>query len=139
MNFKTTIVLVALLAVAGLAMLLTREKTGGKTEETAQKQQKLLDVQTSDVNKVVVTSSDGKKTALEKTGATWRLSEPVNAPAQAFEVDSLVRAVAELESTNTSSADAASTGLDKPRYTIGLTTSAGKTSTVSVGAKAAAG
>src|SRR5207302_8556276 len=54
-------------------------------------------------------------------------------------VDSLVRAVAELESTNTSSADAASTGLDKPRYTIDLTTSAGKSYTVSVGAKAAVG
>src|SRR5687767_9894581 len=101
MNFKTTLVLVALLAVAGLALLLTREKTEEKKDETAiAHQQKLLQVKSEDVTKIVVTPASGAKTVLEKSNGKWRLLEPVAASAETFEVDSLVRAITELEATS---------------------------------------
>ncbi len=139
MNFKTTIVLIALLAVAGLVVLLTNKKADESAQQTAQTQQKLLaGVSSTDVDKIVVTPADGKKIALAKDGANWKLTEPVAAPAQAFEVDSLVRAITELETTNSAPADAA-TGLDKPRYTIDLATTSGKSDTITVGDKTAVG
>src|SRR4051812_27787629 len=101
MNFKTTIVLVVLLVVAGIALLFTRDKGGGADDEkTVQSQQKVVDVQASDVTKLAVTSNAAKKLTLEKSGSQWRLSEPVSAAAETFEVDSLVRAITELQSTS---------------------------------------
>src|SRR5439155_3902571 len=55
-----------------------------------------------------------------------------------FEVDSLVRAVANLESrgaVTAKTADAKATGLDNPRYTLDLTTTSGKNYTLLVGEK----
>src|SRR3954463_15083552 len=101
MNFKTTIVLVILLLVGGAVVLFTqsREKTAG--EKSVESQQKILaDVQPTNVNKLVITPADGAKISLAKTGATWRLVEPVSAPAESFEVDGLVRAITSIESTN---------------------------------------
>lgn len=145
MNFKTTIVLVVLLLAAGLAVLFTRDggtdpATGGAgdTEQVARQQRLLPDVQPADVTRLTIAAADGKKTTLEKSGANWRLVEPVAAPAQAFEVDSLVRAIANLESTNTVAPDP-SMGLEKPRYTIDLATSGGKSHAIGVGEKAAVG
>ena len=139
MNFKTTLVLVALLAVAGLAVLLTRESSEEKKKtETAAEQQKLLNVKSEDVTRIVVTPASGAKTALEKSNGKWRLTEPVAAAAESFEVDSLVRAITELESTSSASAGV-SAGLDKPQYTVDFTTADGKSRTLNVGNKTAVG
>src|SRR4051812_42081018 len=100
MNFKTTIVLIALLAAAGLTLWFTREKSGEAGEKSVKSQQKVLDVQPGDVAKLVITSSDGKKLALEKSGANWRLTEPVAAAGESFEIDSLLRSITGLESTS---------------------------------------
>ena len=138
MNFKTTVVLIVLLAVAVGALFLTREK-GGDAEKIAQdKKQKLFDVAANDVKNVVITAADGKKMSLERAGAgKWRMTEPVNAAAEAFEVDNLVRAVTELESRGQVTADTANaeaTGLAKPRYVVVMSTADGKTHTLNVGA-----
>src|SRR5687768_8009804 len=138
MNFKTTIVLVALLAVAGLVALLSRDKGGDDAQQTIQSQQKVLDVEPGDVTKLTITSADNKKLVLERSGTAWRLSEPVAAAAESFEVDSLLRSITGLESTSIIT-DATATGLDKPRYTVDLTTADGKTQTLLVGDKTAVG
>jgi hypothetical protein len=79
---------------------------------------------------------------IEKPDANWRLVEPVNAPADAFEVDALVRGVAELESRGRvtgSDATGGATGLDKPTFRVELTTKDGRTATVNVGQRAGVG
>src|SRR3954470_21651293 len=136
MNFKTTLVLIFLLAVAAGALYFTRDKGGGGESDssTASKSaQKVFDVSESDVNKLAVTSSDGKKLVVEKADGKWRLAEPVHAPAEAFEVDSLVRSVADLQARSQARADAKDTGLDKPRYTVDVNAGNGKTYTLLVG------
>src|ERR1041385_8031021 len=99
-NFKTTVVLIVLLLVAGVALFFTRDRgTGEEGEKTAKKAQKVFDVTEHDITKLAIVSNDGKKPTLEKSdGGKWRLSDPVNAPADSFNADALVRSVASLES-----------------------------------------
>src|SRR5437870_9820051 len=94
MNFKTTIILLILLAGAGTYLFLTRSQTETKTE-TANPGEgtKLVDIDAKDVTKVTVTPTDEPKFVIEKTGTDWQITEPVKAPAESFEVESLVRAV----------------------------------------------
>jgi hypothetical protein len=142
MNFKTTIVLIVLLAVAGIALLVTRghdntAETGTAADTTAAKAEKVFDgIQSTDVTKLAIAPADGgKKLVLDKSGGKWRMTEPVDAPAEAFAVDELVRAVAGLESrgeVTEKTADAKATGLASPRYPIDLT-AAGKDYTLLVG------
>ena len=145
LNFKTTVVLIVLLAVAVGALYFTREKKsedgGGRVVE--ENRQKLFDIKAEDVNRVVVTAADGRKMALERAGAgKWRMTEPVQAAAEAFEVDNLVRGLVELESRGTvdsENANAEATGLDKPRFVVDLAMADGKTHTLNVGDKPAVG
>ncbi|MEO6437184.1 MAG: DUF4340 domain-containing protein, partial [Tepidisphaeraceae bacterium] len=137
MNFKTTLILIGLLVIAGVYLLVTREKSDSATGTPDTAAQKVFDgLADTDVNKVVI-DAGGKKMALEKTGAAWRLTEPVSAPAEAFEVDSLLRALTALESRG--SAGSADAGLSKPSHTIDLATTGGKTYTLLVGDKSAVG
>ena len=137
MNFKTTLVLIGLLAVAGIVLLVTRDSGTQSPETVAENQQKLFQADEADVNKLIVTAADGRTVALERAGGKWRMTQPVNAEAEAFEVDSLVRAVVDLQSQGTT--DAQATGLDKPQYTIDFTTGDGKSHTLLVGEKTAVG
>lgn len=136
MNFKTTLVLLGLLIAGGIAVFVTRDKGGESAQKTVESQQKVFtDVVATDVTKLAITASDGTKTAIEKTDAKWRLTAPVPAAAEAFEVDALVRAITGLETTNV--VTGASTGIDKPKFTIELT-AGGKDYTLLVGDKLAA-
>src|SRR5690349_14682025 len=100
MNFKTTILLIALLAVAGVVLFFTREKPAQTAETTPNAAQgtKLLDFPATDVTKLVVTPGDGKPMTLERDGTNWRLTQPVAAPADAPAVDGLVSALVDLTS-----------------------------------------
>src|SRR5688572_6642415 len=138
MNFKTTVVLIVLLAVAAGALYFTREQNsedGGRVVE--ENRQKLFAIKAEDVNRVVVAAADGRKMALERAGAgKWRMTEPVQAAAEAFEVDNLVRALVELESrgqVDSENANADATGLAKPRFVVDMATADGKTHTLNVG------
>src|SRR5262245_27469423 len=130
MNFKTTIVLIILLAFAGGALWFVNSREGKESTDTAAKNpQKIFTLADGDVTKIDVTSAGGKKPGLDKSSGKWRLAEPVNAPAEAFEVDGFVRSLTGLESqgdVDSSTASSSSTGLDKPRYTIELTGKAGE-------------
>jgi len=138
MNFKTTIVLAVLLLIGGVLFFVTRNNGAQQNEKSVESQQKVFsDLQPTDVTKLTIAPAEGAKLALEKSGAAWHMTEPVNAPAEYFEVDALVRAIANLESTNIVS-DATATGIDHPRYTIDL--SAGnKDYSLLVGSKTAVG
>ena len=144
MNFKTTLVLIVLLAVAAVALFVTNKKgdtESADTTTTGGEGKKLIDVPSDKVTKVTVAPSIGEKFTLEKTGADWRLTEPVSAPAESFAVDSLVRAVTDARSRGAiEGADATSgaTGLSSPSYRVDLVAD-GKTHTINVGAKSSVG
>ena len=136
MNFKTTILLLVVLAAVGAYFAVEHFK-GQSPQTTTQNTGKLLDIDSSNVKQVSITQPDGRKIALEKSGAQWRLTDPVNAPADTFAVEELLRQVTSLTPRGQLPADQkASVGLDHPNYVIQLTTTDGKSHTVSVGDKA---
>lgn len=142
MNFKTTLILIVLLAAAGAFLFFTHEPAS-KTETTAigNEDAKLLDIDSKDVTKIVVAPAEGSPFTLEKQGTDWRLTDPVKAAAETWEVDSLVRAMTEARTHGEIDAigdNAESTGLMTPRYQIQIVTSA-KTIKLSVGSKSAVG
>ncbi len=135
MNFKTTILLIVILAGIGGYLWFTRtpETTeSSKTQET----KKLIDVKPEDVQKVSIIPGSGKAVVLERSGTDWKLTEPMQAPAETFEVDDLVRDLVGIQSNGQVGADKkASLGLDHPSYTIEITSKAGKTFKYAVGDK----
>ena len=142
MNFKTTIILIAILAGVSVYFFLTRDTAEQQREtetETAQAEQSLFDIKPEDVTRLSITPKDGKgKLAFEKKDGNWRMTQPADAAAETFQVDSLVRQLATL--TTRGQVDAADnvTGLGSPRYTVELA-SKDKTVTLAIGDKSALG
>jgi len=137
MNFKTTIVLLVLLAAVGgyVGFSVLGHDKKAETATTAGNG-KLLNLDSADVTKVTLTQSDGSKIALEKSGAQWRLVEPMAAPAESFGADDLVRQLTDLKSRGQVAADqTAAVGLDHPSYVVELTAKDGKTRKISLPAK----
>src|SRR5687767_4371973 len=97
MNFKTTTVLIGVLAVVLLAYLFVSRETP-ETKAPSPTEQTLLKTSTADVTKLAVTAADGNRFVVEKQGTDWRLVEPISAPAETWAVDALVRGVAEMKS-----------------------------------------
>ncbi|HEY2588308.1 MAG TPA: DUF4340 domain-containing protein [Tepidisphaeraceae bacterium] len=134
MNFKTTIVLLVLLAAVGVYFGVEHFVGGNKAEETATTDNtKLIPVKSEDVSKVSITSSDGKHLTLVKSGSDWRITEPLDAKADTFAVDDLLRQLTSLQSRGQLKPDQkASLGLDHPKFVVEVTAGA-KTSRLSVG------
>src|SRR5262245_15827074 len=120
MNFKTTVILLVLLAAVGVVLLVTRD-VNPKYETPVE--QKLLDITSSDVTRVSFTSDDGKKTTLEKSDGKWRLADPVKAPAEEMAASGLVDALVALKSRGQVDTGPA-TGLDAPKFKVELATKA---------------
>jgi hypothetical protein len=144
MNFKTTLILAVVLLGLGAYIFFTRDHGGEKTkpdEVTDATERKLFEVKPEDVTKITVTPADGKRMVLVKgTDGKWQILEPVSAPAEAFEVDSLARSLAELKSHGrVSSGDTAATGLSSPKYKVEFVTSDNKSHALAVGSKSAVG
>lgn len=153
MNFRTTIILLVVLVLVGVAVLFVRHKEENAPTETANSK-KLIDLEPADVTRVVITPGGGQRIVLERatggagaapaggTGAAanaeWRLVEPFAAPAQAFEVDGLVRDLVGLQSRTQGEADKKAMGLEQPAYTVQLT-GKGKDVQIAVGNKSLVG
>src|SRR3954469_11082726 len=98
MNFKTTLVLIVLLAVVGGYLFFTRDSGGDKPRK--QEEHKLLSIdQSTDVSKVAIVPSTGKPTILQKNSKDWRIAEPLAAPADPAEVTTLLDSLVNLKST----------------------------------------
>jgi hypothetical protein len=135
MNFKTTIVLLVLLAAVGVYFGVEHFAGGGnKAEETAAADNtKLIPVKSEDITKVSITASDGKQLTLVKNGSDWRMTAPMDAKADTFAVDDLLRQLTSLQSRGQLKPDQkASLGLDKPKFVVEVT-AGGKTTKLSVG------
>src|SRR5690348_15333697 len=91
MNFKTTIVLLIILAAVGVFFLVDHLRSPGEKQTASTTPGKLVDIDSANVKQLSLTQPDGKKIVLAKTDGKWRLTEPVNAPADTFTVDDLVK------------------------------------------------
>jgi hypothetical protein len=143
MNFKTTIVLIIVLAVVGGVLFFTRD-AGTRSTETAQTspEKKLLEVSSADVTRLSITPADGKPIILEKNAGDWRLTAPITAPADAAAVDMLVDALVNLQTRGTvdpGGENASATGLQQPSFRVELATRDGKTRKLVFGNKSATG
>lgn len=87
---------------------------------------------------------DGKRTALKKEGAIWRITEPHAWPAGTTAVMILLRAVDPMEKGSplppgAAKPEAAVHGLDAPRLVVTLASGSGKTASVAFGKDVGAG
>lgn len=147
MNFRTTIVLLILLALGGVFLFVAnRHSTDSDTTQTAfdTKGKKLFDAKADDITKLSIHSADAgaKSIVMEKKDGTWRLVEPVAWDADSFEAQNLVNSVVDLRSqggVDLDSANLSSTGLDQPRYTIDATETSGKSLQLHIGNRSAIG
>src|SRR5690348_13210481 len=141
MNFKTTIVLIVILAIVGVAVYLSSRESSAPKEEA--KQAKLLDVAATDISKIRIIPTTGPTIALERgTGTQWRMTSPTTAPADEFAAQGVADALAALQSRaeiDPKGADAAATGLDQPTFRVEADTRDGKTIKLAVGNHSGAG
>lgn len=141
MNFKTTLILLALLAVVGAFVAYDRFSGRDKeTVETTADAKRLFDVKDKDaVNSVSIKSQDDGEIVLTKVGESgkWRMTKPVDAAAEGWQVDSLVRDLIALESKAV--VDPAGKGFDKPKFHIEIAARGGKLLKFDVGDKTAMG
>ncbi len=136
MNFRTTLFLLVLLIGVGLYVLFTRQ-TSTDTRKVNPSESKLVGIEARDIDKVAITPQDGKRVVLERSGAAWRLAEPVNGAADSMQVDSLLREIADLASAR--QVDLKETGVESPSFRIEITDRNGKTRKLDVGNRATVG
>lgn len=138
MNFKTTLILIALLIVVTGALWWSGRSPVAPQQAPppgVDQGTRLLDVQISNVDALTITDAAGQKTVLHKYGDAWRLTAPVDAPAVDWSTKDLVRSVAELRSAGRP-AEAPDSGLSSPRYRLALSTDDGKTINIAIGNRA---
>lgn len=149
MNFRTTVILLALLLGAGVFLFVVNRRTSTTDQATTTpafdaKGKKLFDEKADDVTRLTIQPADAgaKPMVLVKDGGNWKLTQPLAWPADSFEARNLVDAVVGLRSqgvVDLDSANLASTGLDHPRYTLEAADAAGKTFQVAVGNRSSLG
>jgi hypothetical protein len=128
MNFKTTLILLVLLAVVGAFVVYDKFKGEPDESTTTVATNRLFDVkETADVNSLTIRSTDGGgEIVLTKTpDGKWRMTSPVDAAAENLQVDGLVRDLIDLESHGKIEVTK-ETGLDKPRFNIEMGAKGGK-------------
>ncbi len=144
MNFKTTIVLLVILAGVGLWIYMDQQGAtdhgaqSASTVENGVEGRPLFTMAAEDVVKMTITPAQGKAITFHKDGAKWRIEAPIKAPAEAWEVDGLVRDLVGLRSRGQVAADA-STGLDHAGYRITIENKDGQSLKLDVGNKTAIG
>jgi hypothetical protein len=136
MNFKTTIFLIALLAIAGVTFFFVQRQPAPQAEQTTAK--KLLTISQDDVTRVTLTPAGGQAISLEHVGSNWNITQPIQAKADTFTASDLVGELCGLQSHAQVGADVA-TGVDHPDYRVELTTKDEKTTTLAFGEKSGVG
>lgn len=137
MNFKTTVILLVLLVGAGVYIMFDRLRHGDRdtAEQTTADTKRLFDVKNKDdVTSLTIKPADGNEIVITKSADNkWRMTKPVDAAAENWQVDSLVRDLIDLESK--AKVDPAEKGLDKPRLNVEISAKGGKLIKFAVGEK----
>jgi ribosomal protein L14E/L6E/L27E len=116
MRFRTTLLLILVLAGLGAYVYFVEYP---KAEEEAKKKT-LFELKADDVTQVTLDYGD-HKIVLKKSGADWRMTEPLDVPADATTAKNLASAIADCEvkhELKDASADLSQYGLDKPFVTV---------------------
>ena len=116
MNFRTTVILLVLLAGALVFYIAANwsaptDAPTAKKDEDRDKGRKLLDVKADDVRKLVVKPGDGapagsKTVEMTQADGKWTITQPVNWPADSFEGRNFVDAGANARSVGSVDLDA---------------------------------
>jgi hypothetical protein len=95
-KFRTTLILLAVFAVL-LAVVLIFESRGKKAAAAKEKEDKLVDLASSDIQKVEIKKDEGTKLTLVKDDkGDWKITSPIEAKADATEANSLATTFASL-------------------------------------------
>lgn len=142
MNFRTTLLLIVVLAAVGLVAFFTRDTQTRSLEVTNDEPQRLLDVRAADVNRISISAAGEKPIVLSRDGVQWSIEQPVKSPAELSEVSRLVTDLTSLQTRGKLTAEQASsegTGLSSPSATIELGAMDGNTVQLDFGQRTAAG
>lgn len=131
MRFRTTLIL--LVCLAGAVLYLTFgvrpgvPREGAKTETGPQALWTDKDaIKQEDVQRVEIVSAKDPKRVFVKEGDGWRIEEPIQAQANKWQVEDMIRDVVDLKYAEKYAADARNTPskettqLDPPQYTVTL-------------------
>jgi len=130
MRFRTTLIFVLILL--GLGAYVYWVEVPQSREEA--KKKTVLTFNPDDVTKVSLSYAD-RNVAVQKSGTDWRLTQPIEAPADATTVRNLISAVAEAEVKKTFEkvTDLTPYGLDKPFVKVTITVKGKELPTILVG------
>jgi hypothetical protein len=137
MNFKTTIILFLTLLVVGIFFFLGNKNQNQSAAPTAQtppgQGQKLIDLQSAQVTGITITDADGNRTSVHQDGPSWKMTDPLAAPAVDWQTQDLIRTICDLRSQGRPDSTPSDSGLDKPRYTVDLISNDGKSTRLVIG------
>jgi hypothetical protein len=132
MNFRTTVILLILLLGVVAYVMFTGGGNSSAPDERKINPQRLLDISSADVSKVVLTPKDGKAIVLERNTQTsapsiepaksdWKITSPITEYADAAKVSDFVDSVVSATSTSEiplNSDNTSEFGLSDPQCTI---------------------
>lgn len=95
MKFKTTLILLGIFA-ALLALVLYFDSRGEKKKEAEDKANTLISLEAADIRKVSLSGEDRTLAFERDESGPWRLTSPIQAAADEYEVNNLVDALASL-------------------------------------------
>jgi len=143
-RYKSTLLLLVVVAIAGVvAYSLSRKPTS----EELGKQRKLFlaEFKTADAQSLAIEEGDKRLVCRRDADGTWRIAEPVQVPADRWEVEGILDKFETAQKVSSAYAERgkplelAQYGMDKPVRKVAITASAGRTWTILVGKDAPLG
>jgi len=129
MNYRTTAILLALVAAVGAYVIYTESRPSQSIDLQQINPTKLVDFSSGDVQKLTIAPAGGapqagSPPAVGPATSDWKIAEPIDAPADSFKVSDLIDAITSATSTaqvngQTNSPDY---GLDDPQFIVGIDT-----------------
>jgi len=129
MNFKTTIILIVLLAAALVFVFFARdtgpETPGGSPVETTLSDdlqgKKIFQITSAEVSSMSISTKSGEKLSLVRRDGQWQIESPIKWLGDQWAVSGLIDSIVDLRSRGLVELDAesrAAAGLAEPLYTI---------------------
>ena len=142
MKVSTTVVLLVLLAVVIVAVIGVNKGWFAPSSETDRQLDKpLVELATEDIAGLTIARTRGGMIRLVKQAGTWRLVEPVRGPVKLTTVGRALDAVRDMAVKRQYAAGASDrpdpgrTGLDRPRFVVTFTRTAGDPVVVKIGSQ----
>src|SRR5262245_16084553 len=139
MNFRTTLILLMVLAALGAALYFTRNTT--ETSPAVSTPRKLISLSEDDITGIELQTTAGEKAMFQRASGTWNLTSPVAAPADQGAVQALLSSLLALDSLGQVAIDnnASALGLDHPSASIRLTPNSGQPVALAIGSPTGTG